>query len=102
MYLDGISLKALIRREGEISKNSWYVKTTSGLQKVIIKKKNNVSSNVSSLQETCMERSSVQQCKDTPHTPGQVKSYKGCPEATSATKKLFSVPKNKSKGYETN
>lgn len=39
MYLNGISLKVRIRREGEISKNSWYVKTTSGLQKVIIKKK---------------------------------------------------------------
>lgn len=39
MYLNGISLKARIRREGEISKNSWYVKTTSALQKVIIKKK---------------------------------------------------------------
>ena len=39
-----------------------------------------------------MGRSSVQQCKDTPHTPGQVKSYKGCPEATSAMKKLLSVP----------
>lgn len=35
-------------------------------------------------------------------TPGQVKSYKGCPEATSAMKKLLSVPKNKSKEYETN
>ena len=40
--------------------------------------------------------------KDTPHTPGQVKRYKGCPEATSAMKKLLSVPKNKSKEYETN
>lgn len=49
-----------------------------------------------------MGRSSVQQCKDTPHTPGQVKRYKGCPEATSAMKKLLSVPKNKSKEYETN
>ena len=39
MYLNGISLKARIRREGEISKNSWHVKTTSRLQKVIIKKK---------------------------------------------------------------
>lgn len=49
-----------------------------------------------------MGRSSVEQCKDTAHTPGQVKSYKGCPETRSATKKLFSVPKNESKGYETN
>lgn len=47
-----------------------------------------------------MGRSSVQQCKDTPHTPGQVKRYKGCPEATSAMKKLLSVPKNNLKNMK--